>query len=71
MFNDADLLGFPVRLTVSARSLEQKSVETKLRHESDRGLIPRDDAVAWAARTLEELRAPLEERANAAPELAD
>jgi prolyl-tRNA synthetase len=71
MFNDADLLGFPVRLTVSARSLEQKSVETKLRHESDRGLIPRDDAVSWAARTLEELRAPLEERANAAPELAD
>ena len=39
-FGDADLIGIPVRLTVSKKTLEQDSVELKYRTESDSRLIP-------------------------------
>lgn len=39
-FNDADLIGAPLRLTVSARNLKQNSVEAKLRWEEERELVP-------------------------------
>ena len=71
MFNDADLLGFPVRLTVSKRSLEAQSVETKLRHESERGLVPRGETVEWVADQLRSLQAPLDAAASRAPAKAD
>lgn len=45
-FNDADLIGLPIRLTVSKRSLENGGVEYKLRRESDREIIPTDDVMA-------------------------
>jgi prolyl-tRNA synthetase len=70
-FNDADLMGFPVRLTVSKRSLEAGGVETRLRHESERGSVPRSDVVAWVHKTLEALIAPLEAAADRAPEKAE
>jgi prolyl-tRNA synthetase len=46
-FKDADLIGIPIRLTISPRSLEHGQVETKLRHEAERGEAPREDVVAW------------------------
>jgi prolyl-tRNA synthetase len=45
-FNDADLLGIPVRVTVSPRSLEKDSVELKRRASSDVDLVPYADAAA-------------------------
>ena len=39
-FNDADLLGIPVRVTVSPRSLEKGSAEIKLRSEKETRLLP-------------------------------
>lgn len=39
-FNDADLLGMPVRLTVSARSLGKGGVELQLRREDGRRIVP-------------------------------
>jgi prolyl-tRNA synthetase len=45
-FNDADLYGIPVRVTVSPRSLDKDSVEVKLRSEKEARLIPLDDAVS-------------------------
>ena len=45
-FNDADLLGLPVRLTVSPRSLEKGAVEMKRRDGADVELVPYDEAVA-------------------------
>jgi prolyl-tRNA synthetase len=45
-FNDADLLGMPLRLTVSARTLAQDSVELKRRAESQSKLVPLGEAVA-------------------------
>ena len=71
MFNDADLMGLPVRLTVSKRSLEAGGVETKLRSETERGTVARTEAVAWVTDQLAALREPLEARASAAPVRAD
>ena len=39
-FNDADLLGVPVRVTISPRTLEKGSVEVKKRSEKDSQLVP-------------------------------
>jgi prolyl-tRNA synthetase len=39
-FNDADLIGMPVRLTVSRRTLKTSSVEVKLRTGKDIELVP-------------------------------
>jgi prolyl-tRNA synthetase len=44
-FNDADLLGLPVRVTVSPRSLEKGAVEVKRRSGTDVDLVPYDEAV--------------------------
>jgi prolyl-tRNA synthetase len=39
-FNDADLLGIPLRLTVSPRTLESHSIELKWRKEKQTELVP-------------------------------
>ena len=39
-FNDADLLGMPVRLTVSRRTLKSSSAEVKMRREKETELVP-------------------------------
>jgi len=41
-FNDADLIGLPVRLTVSERASQQGGVEVKLRASDERRIIPLD-----------------------------
>ena len=48
-FNDADLLGLPVRVTVSPRSLEKGAVEIKLRGGGEVELIPYEEAVERVA----------------------
>ncbi|MBU2536369.1 MAG: proline--tRNA ligase [Chloroflexota bacterium] len=45
-FNDADLLGIPLRVTVSPRTLQSNSVEVKWRSEKEAALVPIDKAVA-------------------------
>lgn len=47
-FNDADLIGIPVRVTISKRTLNQQSVEVKPRHAKTFDLLPLD------GRTLED-----------------
>ena len=39
-FNDADLLGIPIRVTISPRTLEKNSVEIKKRSEKQSQLVP-------------------------------
>ncbi len=39
-FNDADLLGIPIRITVSPRTLEKNSIEMKRRSEKETQLVP-------------------------------
>ena len=44
-FNDADLLGIPIRLTISPRSLEKNSAELKRRAEKEFELVPLEGIV--------------------------
>lgn len=44
-FNDADLIGLPLRVTVSERTLKENAVEFKLRREADRSVVPIDQAL--------------------------
>jgi len=43
-FNDADLRGIPIRVTISPRTLETNSVEIKKRTEKESQLVPLDKA---------------------------
>ncbi|MSQ31803.1 MAG: proline--tRNA ligase [Dehalococcoidia bacterium] len=45
-FNDADLLGLPIRVTVSPRTLQKSSAELKLRTESQNRLVGLGEALA-------------------------
>jgi len=45
-FNDADLLGIPVRVTISPRTLEKNSIEVKWRSEKESQLVPLEGAVS-------------------------
>jgi len=53
-FNDADLLGIPLRLTLSPRTLRNQSVETKWRKEKETRLLPLDNLAAQVNRLLNE-----------------
>jgi prolyl-tRNA synthetase len=48
-FNDADLIGVPLRVTVSPRALASASVEVKQRSAKESGLVPVDGATASIA----------------------
>ena len=52
-FNDADLIGLPLRLTISERALAQGGVEGKLRTAAEKTIIPLSETVR---RTQEILR---------------
>ena len=44
-FNDADLLGIPLRVTISPRTLKTSSIEMKWRSEKESQLVPLEEAV--------------------------
>ena len=54
-FNDADLIGIPLRLTVGHRVLKEGGIETKLRSESEKNIIPLDQAVDNTKETIRRL----------------
>ncbi|KKL69958.1 hypothetical protein LCGC14_2109710 [marine sediment metagenome] len=51
-FNDADLLGMPLRITVSPRALEKGSLEIKRRTETESDLVPLDGALPKIKRAI-------------------
>lgn len=51
-FNDADLIGCPVRITVGERTLEAGSVEVKLRSSKEKGLIEIDEVANYVLENL-------------------
>jgi prolyl-tRNA synthetase len=55
-FNDADLIGLPLRLTVSERALKQGGIEFKRRDSSEKRIVPRDLAVAEAKAEIERMK---------------
>lgn len=48
-FTDADLIGVPLRLTVSKRSLASDGVEAKERHREERFIIKMEELMDWLA----------------------
>ena len=51
-FNDADLLGLPLRLVVSPRNLNNGMVELKGRRDAEATLVPREDVIGEVRRQL-------------------
>jgi prolyl-tRNA synthetase len=41
-FNDADLIGLPLRITVGEKGLAENSVEVKIRWEKEKSMVPLD-----------------------------
>lgn len=66
-FNDADLIGLPMRLTVSERSLKEGGVEFKLRRAEDKRIVAADQVVSEVTRTKEQLLAEIQEKVVTLP----
>jgi prolyl-tRNA synthetase len=66
-FNDADLLGMPVRLTVARRGMKQNAVEMKLRDQKERTMVPFDAIVSKVQTTIESLTRVVEATAVEVP----
>jgi prolyl-tRNA synthetase len=56
-FADADLMGFPLRLTVSNRSVREGGAEMKLRTKPDKRIIPWERLIAEVKREIDALAA--------------
>lgn len=55
ILNDADLIGIPIRLLISSRSMEQGSVELKYRESGDTIMIEYDTAVDLIKQKIKDL----------------
>ncbi|MEJ2710839.1 MAG: proline--tRNA ligase, partial [Anaerolineales bacterium] len=66
-FNDADLIGLPIRLTVSKRSLKNGGVELKLRHHDQSRVLPLEEAVLQVTEVMQDLQAQIMEQVRPMP----
>ena len=63
-FNDADLIGLPLRVTVSHRALAQGGYEFKRRDQDERWVVPAAEALTVIRETLAELAQAQKDRFN-------
>jgi prolyl-tRNA synthetase len=63
-FKDADLIGAPVRLTITPRSLRNGGVEIKLRRESERRIVPVGEIVPAVREKISALEAGIHAEAG-------
>jgi prolyl-tRNA synthetase len=68
-FNDADLIGLPIRLTVSERALKAGGVEMKRRDLSEREVVPTDQVIERLQTEIADLQAQIDR--TIAPEILD
>jgi len=61
-FNDADLIGLPLRITVSARSLQNGGFEVKRRDREERQIIAVEDAMPVISRMIDEMNREIKNR---------
>ncbi len=66
-FNDADLIGLPLRLTVSDRSLKQGGVEFKRRASKERSIVPLQETVARVKAEIADLQGEIARRVKQVP----
>ena len=60
-FNDADLIGIPIRITVSQRSLEKNSIEFKKRSQKEKVMVPLQNAIEYIKQTIAEMEKEIQE----------
>ena len=61
-FNDADLIGIPIRVTVSKRAESEGTIEVKLRKEADKQVVNWDDAIDYILKQKSQLESEIEEQ---------
>jgi len=61
-FNDADLIGLPLRLTVGERGLKAGEVEVKRRTCAEKVMVPLAEVTGYLKRELSQMKAAVEER---------
>jgi len=61
-FYDADLIGVPIRLTVSERASEAGGFEARLRSSAERTVVPRAGVVAYVKEQIERLEKQVSSR---------
>lgn len=66
-FNDADLIGLPLRVTVSGKTLAKGGVEVKRRAGGDVRLMPLDGIAATLRAELDEMRAAIQATVGEVP----
>ncbi|MCS7041040.1 MAG: His/Gly/Thr/Pro-type tRNA ligase C-terminal domain-containing protein, partial [Caldilineales bacterium] len=66
-FNDADLIGIPLRLTVSERGLKQDAVELKRRTATEGEMVPLPDIVARVRAEIADMEAAIRSRVKPVP----
>jgi prolyl-tRNA synthetase len=58
-FNDADLIGIPIRMTVGKRALKENAVEVKLRRGGENTLVALDQVVPHLKALIQQLEAEI------------
>jgi len=66
-FTDADLLGMPLRLTVSNRALKKGGVELKLRKDKEPVIIPLNEAINAIKKEIDKLFKEIKDKVVAMP----
>jgi prolyl-tRNA synthetase len=66
-FNDADLIGNPLQVTVSERSLREGGVELKLRYSNERTIVPLDKILSRIGTEITALEAEITEKVVVVP----
>ena len=66
-FNDADLIGLPLRLTLGARSLRQGGAELKARDSEESRIVPLDEVVSTLRAEVDRLLAESRGRVSTVP----
>ncbi len=66
-FNDADLIGIPVRITVSERALAQGGVELKLRQQPTKDILPLGEIEARLRSVIKSLQAEITSKVITVP----
>ena len=61
-FNDADLIGIPIRITISERSLEKESVEVKLRRSEEKKSVRLSEVIEKITKVKSELEEEIAEK---------
>jgi prolyl-tRNA synthetase len=66
-FNDADLIGIPIRLTVSKRSLQSGGVEFKRRDQGKKFIIPLEEVINHVEAEIKHMMAEIQESIISVP----